>query len=48
MNNIFSLAKDLPNNLTLALEYLYAQNDSNLPVYGYSRNVITLSLSWRY
>ena len=48
MNILASLAKDLPNNLTLALEYLYTQNNSNLPVYGYNRNVITLSLSWRY
>ncbi|MCX5736538.1 MAG: tetratricopeptide repeat protein [candidate division NC10 bacterium] len=48
MNNIFSLAKDLPNDLTLALEYLYTWNHSNLPVYGYSRSVVTLSLSWRY
>ena len=48
MNIMASLAKDLPNNLTLALEYLYTQNNSNLPVYGYNRNVISLSLSWRY
>lgn len=47
-NHLFSLAKDLPNNLTLALEYLYGQNNSNIPVYGYNRNVISLSLSWRY
>ena len=48
LNVIASLAKDLPNNLTLALENLYTQNTSNIPVYGYNRNVISLSLSWRY
>ena len=48
MNIIASLAKDLPNNLTLALEYLYTQNDSNVPVYGYNRSLVSLSLSWRY
>jgi hypothetical protein len=48
MNNVFSLAKDLPNNLTLAMEFLYSRNHSSLPVYAYTRNVISLSLSWRY
>jgi hypothetical protein len=48
LNNQFSLSKDLPYNVTLSLEYLYTWSFSNLPVYDYTRNVISFSVSWRY
>jgi hypothetical protein len=43
-----SLSKDLPYNLTVAVEYLYSRAFSNLEVYDYTRNVVSLSVSWRY
>jgi Tfp pilus assembly protein PilF len=47
-NNLLSVSKDLPYNITLSLEYLYTRNISNLAVYDYSRNVVSLNASWRY
>jgi len=47
-NNLVSVSKDLPYNITVSLEYLYTRNLSNLAVYDYSRNVVTLNASWRY
>jgi tetratricopeptide (TPR) repeat protein len=48
MNHVFSIAKDLPDNITLSVEYLLNRNMSNLAVYDYIRNVISFSVSWRY
>lgn len=48
MNHLFSVAKDLLGNVTLSVEYLLNQNISNLAVFDYLRNVISLSVSWRY
>jgi len=48
MNHMVSLSKDLPYNLTVAVEYLYSRAFSNLEVYDYTRNVVSLSVSWRY
>lgn len=48
MNHLFSISKDLPHNLSVAVEYLLNRSISNLAVYDYIRNVISLSLSWRY
>ncbi len=48
LTNLFSISKDLPYNLTLAVEYLLDRNFSNLALYDYTRQVISVSLSWRY
>jgi tetratricopeptide (TPR) repeat protein len=48
MNHLFSVSKDLPHNLNVAVEYLLNRSSSNLAVYDYTRNVISLSVSWRY
>jgi Tfp pilus assembly protein PilF len=44
----YGLSKDLPYNLTLALEGLTVINNSNFEIYDYTRNVVTLGLTWRY
>lgn len=48
INSMVSLSKDLPYNVTVALEYLYNRNISNLELYDYQRNVVSMSLSWKY
>lgn len=42
------IAKALPRNLTLALQYQGVLNSSNIPVYAYSKNVFTTLLTWSY
>jgi tetratricopeptide (TPR) repeat protein len=46
--NVLSVAKDFPGNLTVAVEYLLDRTFSNVPLYDFTRNVISLSVSWRY
>jgi tetratricopeptide (TPR) repeat protein len=46
--NVVSIAKDFPGNLTVAVEYLWDRTFSNLPLYDFTRNVVSLSVSWRY
>ena len=46
--NLISLSKDFFEDFTIALEYLYDINKSNLGVYEYYRHVITTSLTWRF
>lgn len=46
--HVFRIEQPLPYNLTLAAEYQFIVNDSNLPVYDYNRNVGSLTLSWQY
>lgn len=48
MNHLLSVSKDFPGNITLSLEYLLNRNLSNLAVFDYIRNVVTMSVSWRY
>ena len=48
LNNIVRLEVPLPRNLTLAGEYQFTRNWSNLQVYDYSRNVLSVILSWTY
>jgi len=48
LTHLFSISKDLPWNVTLSAEYLRDQNISNLAVYDYTRNVISINVSWRY
>ncbi len=42
------IAKPLPHNLNLALQYQGVLNSSNIPVYAYSKNVVTTLLTWSY
>jgi tetratricopeptide (TPR) repeat protein len=44
----FQIAKSLPNNFALALQYQGVLNSSNIPVYHYSKNVFTTLLTWIY
>jgi hypothetical protein len=44
----FQIAKPLPHNLTLALQYQGVFNSSNIPVYSYSKNVFTTLVTWTY
>lgn len=48
LTHVISASKDLPGNLTLSVEYLLDMNISNLPLYDYTRNVVSFSVSWRY
>jgi outer membrane protein assembly factor BamD (BamD/ComL family) len=48
LNNLLSVSKDLPYNVTLSLEYLLDRNMSNLALYDYTRHVISFNVSWRY
>lgn len=38
----------LPQNFTLGFDYFRTDAESNFPVFDYTRNVFTLSLSWQY
>lgn len=47
--NLFvQVSKPLANRLTLALQYQGIWNDSNIPVYNYSKNVVTALVTWTY
>ena len=48
LTHLFSASKDFPGNITLSVEYLLDMNISNLPLYDYTRNVVSFSVSWRY
>ncbi len=48
VTQVISASKDLPGNITLSVEYLLDLNISNLALYDYTRNVVSVSLSWRY
>ena len=48
INNIVRLELPLPQNLTLSGEYQLTYNHSNLKVFDYTRNVVSLILSWNY
>ncbi len=48
-HDIFAqLSKPLPHNLSAALQYQGIRNTSNVPVYDYTKNVVTLLLTWIY
>lgn len=44
----FQIAKPLPHNLTVALQYQGVMNNSNIPVYNYGKNVFTTLVTWTY
>jgi tetratricopeptide (TPR) repeat protein len=48
VNNIVRIEWPLPRNFTLAAEHQFTSNKSNLQVYEYNRNVVSLILSWTY
>jgi len=46
INNTVRVELPLPQNLTLAAEYQSTISNSNLAVFAYTRNVVSLILSW--
>lgn len=46
--HLVSIAKDFPYNLTVSLEYLFDNNNSNLDAFEFDRNVLSLSLTWQF
>ena len=48
LTQLLSVSADLPWDITLSLEYLRDRTYSNLAVYDYTRNVVSLNASWRY
>jgi len=48
VNNIVRLELPLPYSLTLSGEYQVTHNRSNLQVFDYTRNVLSVILSWTY
>ncbi len=48
INSMVALFKEFPRNITLSVEWLWNRNDSNLEVFAYTRNVVTMAVSWHY
>ena len=48
INHILGVWLPLPHNLALAVELLLTRNDSNIDVFTYDRQVVSLSLVWTY
>jgi tetratricopeptide (TPR) repeat protein len=46
--HLTGVAKDLMENFTVAIEYLYDQGSSNLAPFEYRRHVVTTSVAWRF
>lgn len=42
------LSKPLPHRLSVALQYLGVWNSSNVPVYDYTKHVLTALVTWTY
>ncbi len=42
------LSKPISRLLTLALQYQGIRNESNIPVYDYTKNVVTAMITWTY
>jgi len=42
------VSKPFPYSLTVALQYQGIWNDSNIPVYHYTKNVFTAQVTWTY
>jgi len=48
VTNVVRAELPLPYNLTLSAEYQLTRNLSNIEVFHYARNVVSMILSWRY
>ncbi len=46
--NVLRAELPLPRDLTLAAEYQATRSHSNIEVFDFSRNVVSLVLSWSY
>ena len=46
--HLVQVSKPLPYNLTLTAQYQHIDNDSDIPLYDYSKNVFTGLLTWSY
>jgi hypothetical protein len=48
LTNSVRVEVPMPGNFTLAAEWLQTLNASNMDVFEYTRNVVSLTLSWAY
>ena len=46
--HLVGLAKDFLTDFTVALEYLFDKNKSNIASFKYDRHVVTTSVAWRF
>src|SRR5574341_853711 len=46
--HVFRIEQPLPQNLTLAAEWQTSVARSNLPIFSYNRDALSLTLSWQY
>ena len=46
--HLVGLSKDFLTDFTVALEYLFDKNKSNIASFKYDRHVVTTSLTWRF
>jgi len=46
--HLAQITKPLLQNLTLTAQYQRIRDDSNIPVYDYTKNVFSLILTWAY
>ncbi|MGH7766489.1 MAG: tetratricopeptide repeat protein [Candidatus Binatia bacterium] len=46
--HLAGIAKDFLENFTVAIEYLYDRERSNVDLYDYRRHVVTTSVAWRF
>lgn len=46
--HLVSLSKDFLTDFTVALEYLFDKNKSNIAAFKYDRHVVTTSVTWRF
>ena len=43
-----ALFKALTENLTISIEWLYRNNDANLALFDYSKNIYSIGATWRF
>jgi hypothetical protein len=46
--HLVQLIKPLPYNLTVTAQYQHIHNNSDTPVYDYTKNVFTGLITWTY
>jgi hypothetical protein len=46
--HLVQLTKPLPNNFSLTFQYQGIRNESDIPLYDYTKNVWTMLVNWTY
>lgn len=46
--HMFSVAKDLPYNTAVVVDFLFDDNNSRLDAFDYDRRVVSISFAWRF